>query len=87
MRYSSLLKSAKLFYSSISNKVSIPHYAELNGLYDKTIANLAINKTTRVICQGFTGKQVSSRFYLVLLVTFTFYIGNLPFWTSYCIWY
>lgn len=41
-----------------SSKLQLPKYDELNGVYDQTIANLAIHKGTRVICQGFTGKQV-----------------------------
>lgn len=31
--------------------------------YDQTFKNLSINQNTRVICQGFTGKQVSFYIY------------------------
>lgn len=27
--------------------------------YDKTVKNMLINKQTKVVCQGFTGKQVT----------------------------
>lgn len=30
----------------------------MSTLYDETVMNLAIHKGTKVICQGFTGKQV-----------------------------
>jgi succinyl-CoA synthetase alpha subunit len=28
------------------------------GGYDSTVKNIMVNKNTKVICQGFTGKQV-----------------------------
>jgi hypothetical protein len=35
--------------------------------YDQTVKNMLINKQTKVVCQGFTGKQVT--------ISSTFYFG------------
>jgi len=43
--------------------------------YDKTVKNMLINKNTRVVCQGFTGKQVKS-FTNFLGQTCTVYCGR-----------
>ena len=48
-----------------------------NNLYDQSIPNLAVNKNTRVICQGFTGKTVGLSSY-ILATSLTIYIGHFP---------
>lgn len=67
----------KRLFSVISNEIS-----NQPG-YDATIRHLAINKNTKVICQGFTGKQV----WLVLPNILEFnVIGNFSFRPSDRIW-
>jgi hypothetical protein len=72
------------------SKIDFPHYAELGNLYDRTIPHLAINRSTRVICQGFTGKQVfikSTTFsvifqiqnFLIFQIHTIIYLGHFPF--------
>lgn len=45
----------KAFYKIVARRA----YTN-NGGYESTYKNLLINADTKVICQGFTGKQVST---------------------------
>lgn len=43
---------------SSSNRHVITHLGKSYSTYESNFMNMAINKNTKVICQGFTGKQV-----------------------------
>jgi succinyl-CoA synthetase alpha subunit len=47
--------------------------------YDKTVKNMLINKQTKVVCQGFTGKQVNYRQALTLFFIRCISYGISPF--------
>ena len=47
--------------------------------YDKTISNMLINKHSKVICQGLTGKQVE----IVFIIFIRICIGDISYQTCY----